>query len=299
MPKAPSTPAMRFLGLLGRLPEPLLRAVLWPLSLLGFGLTGALSAMGRVFARVRGFRGEPAGPAEIAGIRRSFLRFYVSSLVNLCRICASGSPPKAPVAVELPALAEIERLRARGKGVILATPHFGDLYSGIIGLADAGLPLTVLMIQGEQYRPAEFKKLRFVEFFGGASECLAALRANGCVLVYADLDFVPGNRTADFFGGPAFPPHGPARLALETGAAILPVCAVWSADRTRVVAASAILPEGAGQEELEASVLRGLEELIGPRPDQWTLMYDPWDLGRARAAAWAFRARGAAAKPRD
>ncbi len=282
--------AFKLMGWLGRLPGPVLRGAL-RVALLP-GLSVYRGGMRRTFARIVEFQGRAASKAEVGGLMRAFVAYYAGSLANLCRIFASSAPPRPPVPVALEALPEIERLRRRGKGVILATPHFGDLYSAILALG-ARLPLTVLMVTGEHYRWAESGSLKFVEFLGGAAEVVAALERNECVLVYDDVDFIPGNRTADFFGGPVFSPHGPPRLALATGAAILPVAALWSSTSTRVVCDAPILPDGKSQEELEAACLRALERLILRAPEQWMILYDLWDLDEMRRVAGRFRARAA------
>lgn len=237
----------------------------------------------RAYARVLSRSGRPSGPLAQWRVQCAFRRFYAWSLVALCHNCRPGSPTLRPV--KLTALAEIERLRARGKGVILAAPHFGDLISAIFALGHAGVPLSVLMVSGDFWHWAELRSLRFVEFGKGAAECLRALKDNGVVLLYVDTDFFAGNATAEFFGAPIFPPSGSARLAQASGAAILPVAAYWDTAESELVCDEAIVPEdGGGQEALEAALLRALERLIAPRLEQWILLHDPWDLERARAA---------------
>jgi KDO2-lipid IV(A) lauroyltransferase len=278
------------------LPEFLYRAILGAISRLGYATNGGRQkrALREVLRRVLAFQKLPAGPADVDALYAKHLRFYVESLLNLSYICRPAERPATRIPVDLPILAEIEKQRARGKGVVLATPHYGDLYSAIIALGRAGLPLTVLMVTGDNYHWAEFDKLKFVEFAGGAADCLKALNRNEAVLVYSDLDFFPGNRTADFFGAPAFPPHGPARLALATGAAIIPLFARWSPSRVEVAGEEAILPaEGAAQEDLEAALLRSLERGLARNPEQWMMIYDLWNLDEVRAVARTFTAKAA------
>ena len=212
MPKVMG-PGGSLFAAIGRLPSPLRRLAIRGLNGLGLRLGGYDANMRKTFTRILAFQGRPASEDALDGLMRAFKGYYVGSLENLSRLCASGIPPKPPVPVALTALPLIKSLREKGTGVILATPHFGDLYSSVLALAEAGVPLTVLMVGGDQYHWAESENLKFVEFLGGAADVVAALRANGCVLVYDDVDFVPGNRTADFFGAPAFPPPAPRESA--------------------------------------------------------------------------------------
>ena len=112
----------------------------------------------------------------------------------------------------------------------------------ILGLARAGLPVHVMISYvTPQLRTVEGAPgLRFTDFTTGAKHYLDALARNELVLLYTDMDFFPGGRTADFFGAPCHPPHGAARLAQAAGAPILPVYAVKEGARHRLCCDEAI-----------------------------------------------------------
>ena len=150
----------------------------------------------------------------------------------------------------------------------------------ILGLARAGLPVHVMISYvTPQLRTVEGAPgLRFTDFTTGAKHYLDALARNELVLLYTDMDFFPGGRTADFFGAPCHPPHGAARLAQAAGAPILPVYAVKEGARHRLCCDEAISPEGASQEALENAILRSQERFIGRYPSHWLIFHDPWDL---------------------
>ena len=196
-------------------------------------------------------------------------------------------PAHCPVPADAELLPDIEALRRAGRGVLLVTPHFGDVKMLILGLAGCGVPLHVMVsYAGPSGRALEAVRpnLRFADFGSGAQYYLDVLARNEVVLLYTDMDFFPGGRTADFFGAPCHPPHGPARLALATGAPILPAYTVFERGRHHLRCDAPILPEGLSQEEIEGRILRSIETFISRHPAHWQMFHDPWDL-KARALA--------------
>jgi lauroyl/myristoyl acyltransferase len=184
--------------------------------------------------------------------------------------------------VDLPCLARIEKLRRDGKGVILATPHFGNLPLMLAALA-ARLPLSVVLINDVPWKFFEVHGFKVLGLGNAVVPMVSALAANECVVVMSDLEFFPGNRVADLFGAPVRPPQGLCRLSEATGAPILPIYAVTEAGRCVVEDDAPILPEGRLGEELEGPLLRSMERRLGAHPEQWLIFRDIWDLERSDA----------------
>ena len=146
---------------------------------------------------------------------------------------------------ELPAEVVLERAEtdgehhlraalAAGRGVVMALPHAGNWDAAGAWVVARGVPFTTV---AERLRPESLFD-RFVAFreglgmevlplTGGARppyEVLTErLRAGGALCLLADRDLTPRGVDVTFFGAAARMPAGPARLALETGAALLPV----------------------------------------------------------------------------
>lgn len=275
-------PIFRFLGGLARvLPYRLLRlsirALVW--AALGRGRPRRLAES--LFARILAHQGRPAGPAVLRRLAAERDAFYAETLANLCVLARDRDMPRPAREVELEFLPALRAVLARGKGAILASPHLGDLYTSIAAIAHAGVPLHVLLAWGEKYRWLQFKGLRFLDLGTGAADLLKALASNEPVFLHVDLDYFPGGRTADFFGAPVHPPDGTARLALASGAPILPVYCVVEDGRYKVLAGEPIAPN-LPQEEIERRLLRSHEERIGRQPAQWLMFHDMWDLGGNR-----------------
>ena len=123
---------------------------------------------------------------------------------------------------------------AAGRGMILALPHMGNWDHAGAWLAATGVPFTTV---AERLEPESLFE-RFVEFreslgmeviplTGGERppyDVLAdRLRAGGTLCLLGDRDLTASGIEVDFFGSAARMPAGPAALAHDTGAALLPV----------------------------------------------------------------------------
>jgi lauroyl/myristoyl acyltransferase len=194
-----------------------------------------------------------------------------------------------------------------GRGVIFALPHMGDFeLTGrwIIGYG-AGSFTTV----AERLKPeAVFQ--RFLDFRQGLGmEVLPTtggphhpfgvmaqrLRAGKLVCIVADRDLSDTGVEVDFFGEKALFPAGPASLAVQTGAALMPVSCrfegedEWGAhiyDEIGVPADGTRKEKAAAMTQAMATVF---EEAIREHPEDWHMLQkvfvrdlDPDRLARSR-----------------
>jgi KDO2-lipid IV(A) lauroyltransferase len=132
-----------------------------------------------------------------------------------------------------------------------------------------------------------------IPFGRAARECIAALRRNEILGVIGDRDFSPANRTVEFFGRPARLPEGPAKLALATGAPLLPTFMVRLPDDTfAYIVDEPIWADKSRQsvDDIMRQVAVALERVIRQHSEQWFLFHDLWDIesDRALATAMAF-----------
>ena len=128
-----------------------------------------------------------------------------------------------------------------GRGAILALPHSGNWdMAGVWLVQNNGTPTTV----AERLRPESLYN-RFLAYREGLGfeiipltggerppfEVLAErLRDNRVVGLMAERDLTRTGVQVDFFGEPTRMPAGPAKLAIETGAALLPVHCWYEGD---------------------------------------------------------------------
>jgi lauroyl/myristoyl acyltransferase len=188
--------------------------------------------------------------------------------------------PEQTRSADLVFLPCLKDLLKQGRGAILLTPHFGNHALFMYALACGGMPVNAVYNFGTAFRSLEkaYPNLRLFDVGFAAADLLKTLRGSGVVMTLGDVDYFPDNRTADFFGAPFFPPHGPARLSLASGAPILPVYAVLEDSRWRLIHEPPIDPGACSQEQIESLILRSMERHIAARPGHWLMFRDAWDL---------------------
>lgn len=237
-------------------PRDLLRLIVWyPLRLvaerLPFGQALALyRAMGRLHERFsKGRAGRiaaaarriapQAGPDAVArAVDDAFATHYVNQLIifQLPRLTAENCGGL----IEIDGLSRLEAARGHGRGVVIPIGHFGPTQLPLAALGALGFPMVQighlsdagLSLVGRQVafrlrqRYESRMPARIVPPGPGTRLALAHLRAGGVVMTTADdgPGQPPFGRHAvfDFPGGPLSVPLGPARLALSTGAVLLP-----------------------------------------------------------------------------
>jgi len=209
----------------------------------------------------------------------------------------------------------LEHLK-NGRGVIYALPHMGDFEQAgrWIILVGAGSFTTV----AERLEPeAVFEKfLAFRQGLGmevlpttggpNPSGVMAQrLRKGKLVCIVADRDLSDTGIEVDFFGEKALLPAGPAALALQTGAALMPVaCSFVGEDEwaAHVYDEIPVPAEGTRKEKVAAmtqAMATVFEQAIREHPQDWHMLQklfvndlDPERLARSRARAATLNGNG-------
>jgi len=214
---------------------------------------------------------------------------------------------------------------AAGKGVILALPHMGNYdLAGAWVTTKLETPFTTV---AERLKPETLYD-RFVAYreslgmevlphTGGAAFGTLArrLRAGGLVCLVADRDLSKGGVEVDFFGERTRMPAGPAMLAQQTGALLLPVT-LWydeSPVMQGLVHPPVEVPEG-DRAHRTAVMTQALADAyasgIAEHPQDWHMLQRLWlsDLPPREPAepmtaegpvAAAATGQGAAAAPQE
>ncbi len=195
----------------------------------------------------------------------------------------------------VPAL--LDGLRAHGRGVIFLSAHLGNWELGAAALAMQGYPIHAVALQHPNQKVNDLywnqrtaRGLRAIPWGRAARECLTALRRNEMIALVGDRDFTASRDTVEFFGQPARLPNGPAKLALATGAPILPIFMIRRPDDTfTYVTEEPIWADNS--RETVADVMRriaaALERVIRQHSEQWFLFHNLWDIEEDRALATA------------
>jgi KDO2-lipid IV(A) lauroyltransferase len=125
-------------------------------------------------------------------------------------------------------------------GTVLALPHSGNWDAAGAWLAGTGVPFTTV---AERLKPESLYD-QFVAFrqslgmevlplTGGRPPfevLVERLQAGGALCLLADRDLTPRGIDVEFFGATSRMPAGPAKLALETGAALVPTTLAFTKD---------------------------------------------------------------------
>jgi len=185
----------------------------------------------------------------------------------------------------------IDECRARGKGIIFVTLHFGEWE--LLGLATAlrNFPMTIVTEQiANPHMARIFERLRghagsriILQWFA-MPKLFKALKRGECVALLIDLNAVPsrGGIWLDFFGKPVFSYSAAAALASRTGAAIIGAVGHPLPDgRIRAVYGPEIPCASTGNDETDLRVtsqecLKFCENAIRQHPKHWLWLYRRW-----------------------
>jgi KDO2-lipid IV(A) lauroyltransferase len=198
---------------------------------------------------------------------------------------------------------------AAGRGVILALPHMGNYdLAGAWLIARGAGSVTVV---AERLQPESVYD-RFVAFregigmevlpaSGGACSAFGILaqrlRAGKTVGLVCDRDVTGAGIEVEFFGEKARMMGGPAALAVQTGAALMPVILWFEGDHwgAHVHAEIPVPAEGGAEQQAAAmmqEVARRFEAGIRAHPQDWHMLQrvfvadlDPERLRRAAGAS--------------
>jgi phosphatidylinositol dimannoside acyltransferase len=249
--------------------------------------------------------GSPAPSGQLRGLSRQAMRSYARYWLEAFRL------PVMPAGRLAAGMRDTGHLRAAfeylaaGRGVVFALPHMGnyDLAGAWVIARGAGSIATV----AERLKPDSVYD-RFVAFreglgvevlpaSGGTSSAFGILaqrlRAGKLVCLVCDRDVTGGGMEVEFFGEKARMMGGPAALALQTGAALMPVILWFEGDNWGVHVHEEIPMPAEGDSKQKAAammqeVARLFEAGIRAHPQDWHMLQrvfvadlDPERLPRA------------------
>ncbi|GAB2444743.1 phosphatidylinositol mannoside acyltransferase [Streptomyces incanus] len=240
-----------------------------------------------------------ASPERLAELSRAGMRSYLRYWMESFRLPA-WSPERIANGIDVKDVHRLTDGMAAGKGVVLALPHLANWdLAGAWATTGLGIPFTTV---AERLKP-ETVYDRFVAYReglgmevlphsgGSAFGTLARrLRDGGLVCLVADRDLSASGVEVEFFGETARMPAGPALLAQQTGALLLPAT-LWYDDspvmRGRVHPAVSV-PESGTRAEKTSAMTQALADAfatgIADHPEDWHMLQRLWlkDLDPAR-----------------
>nr|WP_260860813.1 phosphatidylinositol mannoside acyltransferase [Mycobacterium tilburgii] len=186
---------------------------------------------------------------------------------------------------------------ADGRGAVLALPHSGNWDMAGVWLAQTRGTFTTV---AERLKPESLYR-RFIAYreslgfevlplSGGDRppfEVLCErLRANRAVCLMAERDLTRTGVQVDFFGEPTRMPAGPAKLAIATGAALLPAHCWNEPDGWRVRIFPALDCSGGDVAAITQTLVDQFARNIAAHPEDWHMLQPQWlaDLSDDRRA---------------
>ncbi|MGW6411640.1 phosphatidylinositol mannoside acyltransferase [Streptomyces vinaceus] len=181
---------------------------------------------------------------------------------------------------------------ASGRGVVVALPHLANWdLAGAWAVGHLGVPFTTV---AERLKPESLFD-RFVAYreslgmevlphTGGAAFGTLArrLRSGGLVCLVADRDLSASGVEVDFFGSTARMPAGPALLAQQTGAVLLPAT-LYYGDTPRMygrIHPEVAVPQTGTRTEKTTAMTQAVADAfasgISEHPEDWHMLQRLW-----------------------
>jgi KDO2-lipid IV(A) lauroyltransferase len=273
--------------LVGVLPRPVARGFGILLGQLAYYLYPRLRRVGQRNLQI-------AFPDKSLPERRKILKGVYTSLGRLlaefCLFPYYTVRNSAQVAV-YQGFENFEAAERRGLGVLLLTAHFGGWEVGSFFHSLQGHPIRIVVRPLDNpyvdelvtsFRTQHGNTVVSKQDF--ARGLLHAMRKNETVGVLMDTNMTPPQGVfVPFFGIPACTASGIARVALHTGAAVVPAFTIWDPElrKYRVQFDSALELVNSGDHEADAVANtaifnRVLEGYIRKYPDQWLWVHRRW-----------------------
>ena len=236
--------------------------------------------------------GRPQTDVEVARVaRRSFRNFakYLTEIMRFPRLHPADL--EQLVAIDPRSFGYLREARDHGKGLIFVSVHFGNFELGGARIAQE-IPLVVVADELQNQRLMDFlvanrehKNVRILPPAGSAKRVLAALKRNEMVGFMMDLGpraLQLDNVQVEFFGKRTSFPTIAAALARVSGAPIVVAVVKREQDNSfRGIAHPPLFVERTkvAAQDLERatqSIVRALEALVRPDPDQWYIFRPMW-----------------------
>ncbi|MGH9481070.1 MAG: lysophospholipid acyltransferase family protein [Terriglobales bacterium] len=280
-------PVRLALAVMGRLPRPVARGV-------GYAITTAFYYGHRRLVQV-GRRNLALALPELPErerrrILRRLYRHLGRQMAEFCRFPRLRRE-QLPALMATVGLEHYLAAQRRGRGVLVLTAHLGAWELSSFGHSLAGYPMKFVI------RPLDNAPLnQLVNQYRGlhgnqpiakndfARGLLQAMAANETVGILLDQNSSPPQGVfVPFFGRPACTAIGLAKIALRTGAAVVPGFTVWEASQRRYVLyfepAVELTQTGDEDADVAANTARFntvIEAWVRRYPDQWLWVHRRW-----------------------
>jgi KDO2-lipid IV(A) lauroyltransferase len=260
-------------------------------------LGSALARFGRLFPKLRrtAERNLQLAFPESSEVERR--RLMIGCFENLGRLLAvfshfnNSAQESLESVIDYDGFEDLHAATEHGRGVILFTGHVGAWELTSFGLSMSGHPLSFLVRRIDNPKIEELIDLsrarrgnRSIDKRFAAREMLQILQTGGTLGILVDLNTLDREGIfVDFFGLPASTTFMVAKLALRTGAQVLPVFAPWDKTQKKFLLkiGPALSFEATGEEQedvrrLTQAFTNVVEDYVRRYPDQWLWIHRRW-----------------------
>jgi phosphatidylinositol dimannoside acyltransferase len=263
-------------------------------------------------ANLRRVIGPEASGKELRALSRAGMSSYARYWFEVFRLPVI-SPGRLVAEMRCEGEDRLHAALASGRGAVLPLPHMGNWDQAGAWIIARGVPRFTTV--AERLKPESLARRFFAFREGLGFEVLPAtggvqrfgvlaqrLRAGGLVCLPADRDVTGGGIEVDFFGEKAHMMGGAAALAVQTGAALLPVTLwfdgpLWCAHIHEEIPVPGGGTRRAKVAAMTQQVAGVFEAGIAAHPEDWHMLQRVFtaDLDLARLAAAEATARAAEA----
>jgi KDO2-lipid IV(A) lauroyltransferase len=242
--------------------------------------------------------GPGATDAQLRALSRAGMRSYMRYYYEMFRLPAM-SEEYVLGRTRVTGIEVLEEHVRSGRGVVAALPHMGNWDHAGAWIALRGTPLTTV---AQRLRPEslfqrftayrESLGMEVLPLTGGSNTVgtlARRLREGGLVCLLADRDISGTGLEVDFFGERARVPAGPAALALNTGAALMPV-SLWYDGPYWNIRVHDEIPVAGGATRAERvqattqALVRVFEGAIAEHPEDWHMLQPVFSADHARVS---------------
>lgn len=234
--------------------------------------------------------GHQVNPMRIKEVARQVFQNQARNYYDLFRV-ASLTADQLRRLVTLNGLEEVDQALSAGKGLIVVAAHLGSPDIVMQRFALQGYPMVGVAehLQPEQLYQyvASVRASRGIKVIPTDSflrPLFRALRNNEILALAADRLEAEAGTVIEFFGAPALLPDWHVRLALRTGAKLVPAFSLRHPDNTfDAFVHPALELDGTGDAERDlragmSKLVKVLEKWIGQHPEQWVMFQPVWKL---------------------
>lgn len=238
-------------------------------------------------------------PAERERILRALYGHLGRQMAEFC-LFPRNRAAALPALMRTVGLEHYLAARDRGRGVLVLTAHLGAWELSSFGHSLAGYPMKFIV------RPLDNGRINAlvnryrglhgnqpIDKFDSARGLLRAMAAGETVGVLLDQNSSPPQGVfVPFFGRSACTAAGPAKIAVRTGASVVPGFTVWEAAEQRYVLyfepALELIQTGDEARDVAANTAAYtavIERWVRRYPDQWLWVHRRWKTRPAGEAA--------------